>query len=319
VNPLYLTEADVIATFPIREAMTVVENAARALAAGAAQNRPRQRAFMGTTVLQVLAAAYGGRLGHKSYTVAPGGRGPRFWVTLYADTGEMLAIIEADAMGQLRTGSASGVATRFMAREDASILAVIGTGWQARSQMEAVFHARHITEVRAYGRDPQRRAMFCEEMSAILGTTVKPVESARAAVEGADVICTMTSSSQPVFEGAWLKPGAHVNAAGSNRANAAEIDADTVQRAAIIAVEDLAQANVEAGDLLAAEAAGVFSWSQPVLLSDIVSGATPGRTSADEITLFDSLGIGLWDVAAASYVFDACVVEGRGTRLPIPS
>jgi len=319
VNPLYLTEGDVVATLSVRDALTLVEDAARALAAGKAQNRPRQRAYTGSSVIQVLAAAYGGRMGHKTYTVAPKGRGARFWVLLFADDGEMLAMIEADALGQIRTGAASGVATRFLAREDARTLGVIGTGWQARSQLEAVFRVRHIERIRAYGRNRDRLLNFCEEMSAKVGVAVEPADSAQAAVADADVVCTMTNAGTPVLEGAWLKPGAHLNAAGSNRANAQEIDAEAVRRASVVVVEDTAQARVEAGDLIGAAGAGAFDWDRAVLLSDVVAGSAPGRTADDQITLFDSLGIGLWDVAAASFVFDACVVEGRGTRLPIPS
>ena len=319
MNPLYLTEGDVVATFTIRDALTVVEDAARALADGRAQNRPRQRAYLPSSVIQVLAASYGSRLGHKTYTVAMKGRGARFWHTMFNDAGEMLAIMEADALGQLRTGAASGVATRFLARDDAHTLAVIGTGWQARSQLEACFHVRNITRVLVYGRNPEHRANFCEEMSARIGHAIEPVENARAAVADADVVCTMTSSTTPVLEGAWLRPGTHVNAAGSNRANAQEIDVATVTRAAVVAVEDLAQAKVESGDLQAANETAAWSWDRTTLLSDIIAGKALGRTSDDQITLFESLGIGLWDLAAASHVFDRCITENRGTRLPIPS
>jgi len=319
VNPLYLTEGDVVATLTIRDALTLVEDAARALAENRAQNRPRQRAYTASSVIQVLAAAYGGRMGHKTYTVAPKGRGARFWYTLFNENGEMLAIMEADALGQMRTGAASGVATRFLAREDASTLGIIGTGWQARSQLEACFHARNISRILVYGRDAKRRADFCERMSEKVSAKIEPVKTAREAVADADVICTMTSSSTPVLEGAWLREGAHVNAAGSNRANAQEIDVEAVTRAAVVAVEDIAQAKVESGDLRAANETAHWSWDHATHLSDIIAGHALGRTSDDQITLFESLGTGLWDLAAASHVFDACVVEGRGMRLPIPS
>jgi ornithine cyclodeaminase/alanine dehydrogenase-like protein (mu-crystallin family) len=319
MNPLYLTEGDVAATLTVRDALTLVEDAARALAEGRAENKPRQRAYTKSSVIQVLAAAYGGRMGHKTYTVAPKARGARFWVLLFDDAGQMLAMIEADRLGQIRTGAASGVATRFMSRDDASTLTVIGTGWQARTQLEACFHVRPIKRVLVYGRDPERRANFCEEMSAHLGHAVEPVDSAREAVAEADVICTMTSSATPVLEGAWLKAGAHVNAAGSNRANAQEIDVEAVTRANVVAVEDIAQAKVESGDLRAANETAHWSWDHATRLSDIVAGHALGRTSDDQITLFESLGIGLWDIAAASHVFDRCVIEGRGTALPIPS
>jgi ornithine cyclodeaminase/alanine dehydrogenase-like protein (mu-crystallin family) len=319
VNPLFLTEGDVTATLTVRDAITVVEDAARALGLGEAQNMPRQRAYLGSSVLQVLPAAYGGRMGHKTYTVATKGRGAAFWVLLFNDNGEMLAIIEADALGQMRTGAASGVASRFMAREDAHTLGIIGTGWQARSQLEAVAHVRDITTIHVYGRDRARRESFCEEMSERVGLRIVPVDSAREAVSDADIVCTMTPSTTPVFEGAWLRAGAHVNAAGSNRPIAQEIDSETVRRAAIVALEDLAQAQVESGDLLAAERSGDWNWDRAVLLSDIAAGKVPGRTSDDQITLFESLGVGIWDVAAASFVFDACVAQGRGTRLAMPS
>ncbi len=319
MNPLYLTEGDVAATLTVRDALGFVEDAARALAEGRAQNRPRQRAYLESSVIQVLAASYAGRMGHKTYTVAMKGRGARFWYSLFNDNGEMLAVIEADTLGQIRTGAASGVATRFMAREDAHTLAVIGTGWQARTQLEACFHVRDFARVLVYGRNAERRAAFAEEMSEKLGGAVEAVESAQRAAEDADVICTMTSASTPVLEGAWLKTGAHVNAAGSNRANAQEIDVEVVRRAAVIAVEDVAQAKVESGDLRAANEAGAFTWEKATLLSDIIAGHALGRTGDDQTTLFESLGIGLWDIAAASQVYDRCIIEGRGTRLPIPS
>ena len=319
MNPLYLTEGDVVATLTIRDALTLVEHAARALAEGRAQNRPRQRAYLPSAVIQVLAASYESRMGHKTYTVAMKGRGARFWYTLFNDNGEMLALMEADALGQIRTGAVSGVATRFLARNDAHTLAVIGTGWQARSQLEACFHVRDFTRILVYGRNPERRAMFCEEMAARIGHAIEPVDSARDAVAEADVVCTMTSASKPVLEGAWLRPGTHVNAAGSNRATAQEIDIETVTRASVVAVEDLAQAKVESGDLQAANESGDWSWERATLLSDVVAGHTLGRTADDQITMFESLGIGLWDIAAASHVFNTCIVEGRGTKLPIPS
>jgi ornithine cyclodeaminase/alanine dehydrogenase-like protein (mu-crystallin family) len=318
-NPLYLTEGDVAATFTVRDALTLVEDAARALALGEAMNRPRQRAFTKSVGINVLVAAYGGRLGHKTYTIAPKGRGARFWYTLFDDNGEMLAILEADTLGQIRTGAASGVATRFLAREDAKVLAMLGTGWQARTQLEAVGHVRPIERALVYGRDPQRRADFCEEMSEHVSFALEPVGDAGAAVAQADVVCTTTTAHEPLFDGARLKPGTHVNAAGSNHANHREIDTATVTRAAIVAVEDLAQAQMEAGDLIIPAGDGAWSWDRASLLSDVVAGKAPARTADAQITLFESLGVGLWDVAAAGFVFDRCVTEGRGTRLPFPS
>ncbi len=319
MNPLYLTEADVRATLTMGDALRLLEDAARAQAEGRADNRPRQRAHLPSAVIQNLTAAYDEHMGHKTYTVAYKGRGARFWYTLFAASGEMLSLMEADSLGQIRTGAASGLATKVLARAEVRTLAVIGTGWQAHSQLEAVCAVRPIERVRVYGRDPERQRAFCAEMSAKVGVAVEPAASAREAVESADVISTMTSSTTPVFEGAWLSAGAHVNAAGSNRPNAQEIDVETVRRAAVVAVEDVAQAKVESGDLQAANETAGWDWNRVTRLSDIVAGHALGRTGDEQITLFESLGIGLWDIAVAIHVYDACVAQGRGTRLPIPS
>jgi alanine dehydrogenase len=314
--PLYLTEADVAATFSMTDALRVLDAAARKIADGSAMNAPRQRVGAGGAMLQVLPAALDGRSGHKCYTVAK--RGATFWVTLYGPDGAMLALIEANTLGQIRTGAASGLATRYMARGDARSLGMIGTGFQARTQIEAICAVRPIEHVRVWGRNPERLRAFCAELSGRLDRGFQAVGSARAAVAGADVVGTMTSSSEPVIAGEWLEPGTHVNAAGSNRASASEIDVETVRRSAIVAVEDVAQAKIEAGDLLAAVAAGAFDWTQAIRLADIVAGRAPGRTVREQITLFESLGVGIWDVAAANHIYDACVEQHRGTELPFP-
>jgi ornithine cyclodeaminase/alanine dehydrogenase-like protein (mu-crystallin family) len=315
MSPLYLTEADVRATLAVAPCIDLLDAAARAQVDGGAENKPRQRVFGDGVMMHVLPAAYGAFAGHKTYSVgAP--RGARFWYTLFGTGGEWLALIEADGLGQIRTGAASGLATRVMARADAHDLAVIGTGWQARTQLEAVLAARTIDRIRVYGRDRDRLERFCAEMSELAKLDVEPSASAKDCVTGADIVCTMTNAMTPVFEGSWLAEGAHVNAAGSNRANAQEIDIETVHRAAIVAVEDVAQAKVESGDLRSANEAGTWHWDDATRLADIVAGAAIGRTSDDQITLFESLGIGLWDLAAARHVY--AHAGERGTRMSIP-
>jgi ornithine cyclodeaminase/alanine dehydrogenase-like protein (mu-crystallin family) len=230
----------------------------------------------------------------------------------------MLALIEADKLGQLRTGAASGLATRVLACPDARVATIVGTGWQARTQLEAVCRVRPIERAYAYGRDPAHQRAFCDDMTALLQLPVEPANDLAGALARSQVAITMTGASEPVLFGAQLAPGTHVNAAGSNRATAEEIDADVVRRASVVAVESLAQAKAESGDLLGAERAGAFDWSRAVLLSDLVAGNVPGRTHDDEITLFESLGVGLWDIAAASYVYDRCVESGRGREVDLP-
>jgi ornithine cyclodeaminase/alanine dehydrogenase len=287
------------------------------LASGKAVNAPRQRVKADGPMLQMLPAALETRVGYKAYTIGPDG--VRFMVSLYGSQGELLAIIEANQLGQIRTGAASGLATKILARENATTLGMIGTGFQARTQVEAVCAVRPIERVFAYGRDFARLTTFCDEVAARINVPVVAVRNPRDAIVEADVVCTMTSASRPVFEGRWLKDGAHVNAAGSNRITAQEIDVETVRRASLVTVEDVAQAKVESGDLRVASEAGAFRWLDAVPLSSVVAGTVEGRRDASEITLFESLGIGLWDVAAASYVYDTCVADGRGREIDLPS
>jgi ornithine cyclodeaminase/alanine dehydrogenase len=313
----YLTEGDVVATLTVPRAIDVLEAASRALAADKAVNAPRQRVKAEGPMLHMLPAALESRVGFKAYTAGPDG--VRFLVSLYGSHGELLAIIEANQLGQIRTGAASGLATKVLAREDAATLGVIGTGFQARTQVEAVCAVRPIRRVLAYGRDAERLTAFCEGVAARVDVPVVGVTNPRDAIVEADVVCTMTSASRPVFEGRWLKDGTHVNAAGSNRITAQEIDVETVRRASLVTVEDVAQAKVESGDLRVAVEAGAFRWLDAVPLASVVAGTVAGRRDAGEITLFESLGIGLWDLAAASYVYDSCLAHGRGREVDLPS
>ncbi len=313
----YLTEDDVAATLSVAQTIDLLEAACRAQAAGDAVNAPRQRVQAGGPMLQVLPAALGDRAGLKAYTIGPDG--VRFLVSLFGSHGELLAIVEANTLGQIRTGAASGLATKLLARTDAARLAVIGTGFQAQTQVEAVCAVRPIERVFAYGRDRDRLTAFCNSVAARTGVPVLAADGPRDAIAEADIVCTMTSASRPVFEGSWLNAGTHVNAAGSNRSTAQEIDIETVRRASLVAVDDLAQAKVESGDLREAVEAGVFRWLDAVPLAGLAAGTIEGRGDPLDITLFESLGIGLWDVAAASHVYDACIVAGRGRELDLPS
>ncbi len=317
MSVLYLGEGDVAATLTMRDALRLLEAAAREHAGGTAMNQPRERVRAGKSTLHVLPAALGGYLGHKCYTT--GARAAKFWVTLYAASGEMLAIIEADRLGALRTGAASGIASRALARPDAAELGIIGTGNQARTQAAAVCAMLPIARVRAYGRDPVRRAAFASEMQAALERPVLAVETARDAVEGADVIVTITSATEPVLFADDLREGVHINAAGANRLPNRELDVAVVARATTVAVEDVAQAQVESADLREAVDAGAFGWNEAVRLADIIAGTAVGRRNPSDITLFKSLGIGLWDVAVAAHVFETARSRGLGTHLPIPA
>ena len=301
---LALTETDVEQLLTMNDALRVVEDALRELGHTRASNRPRQRVRMPNGVLQVMSAGLPtrGYAGFKYYTsFRPQ---TRFWFHLIdASNGDLLAIMQADRLGQQRTGAASGVATQYLARADASSIGIIGTGWQAESQLEAVCAVRQIRIVQCYSRDVERRKKFAEEMSARLNVDVRDVDSAEEAVRAADIVITATHAREPVLRGEWLKPGTHVNAVGSNRAEAREIDDAVVVRSAFVCADSIEQAKIEAGDLLAPIERGVFSWERVKELGDLVSGRLAGRADRDQITLFKSLGIALEDVAVGAWVY----------------
>jgi len=302
---LYIEEKEVEKLLNMEEAVRAVEDAFKWLGEGAAVNIPRSRVRLPGHTLHVMSAGIPALnlTGLKAYTTTR--HGARFAVLLFqADTGELLATIEADRLGQMRTGAASGVATKYMAREDAATVGVIGTGWQARSQLAAVCAVRDVTRVKAFGRDRPRREAYCREMSDDLGLPVQPADSAHACVDEADIVITVTSAAHPVLEGAWLAPGTHVNAAGSNALVRSEIDEETVRRSSVIAVDSREQARVECGDLLAPVEKGMLQWDSITELADVVAGRAPGRMKPGDITLFESQGLAAEDVAVAAVVYE---------------
>jgi len=314
--PLFIREQDVKQLLTMDDALDAVEEAFRLQGLGRTDNRPRQRPRLERTMLQVMSAALPGiGFGLKAYTIASGG--VRFVVLLWdEETGDLQAVIEAAYMGQMRTGAASGVATRHLARSDAATVGIFGTGTQAPTQLEAVCAVRPIEHVWAYSPTPEHRRRFAAEMSERLDVTVDPVDTPRAAVTDADVVITITKAAEPLFDGDWLRPGVHVNAAGSNRPSAREIDLRTVERADLVTIDDRAQGRVEAGDLIAAVEQGALSWDRVVELGQIVAGTRKGRRAPDDVTLFESLGVAIEDVAVARRVVDKALRLDVGEDLP---
>jgi ornithine cyclodeaminase/alanine dehydrogenase-like protein (mu-crystallin family) len=315
---LLLTESDVTALLPMSLALEAVEQVFRWQGEGRLSNRPRVRLPVPGGLLHVMPAALPEArvMGLKAYATVRGGA--KFVVLLFAaDSGGLLAVIEADRLGQMRTGAASGVATRYLARLDADRVGCYGTGWQARSQLEAVCAVRRVREVRVYGRDPARRARFAEEMTGALGLRVVAVDQPEAAARDAGILVTITNSRTPVLEGRWIAPGAHVNAAGSNALQRAELDVEAVRRAAVVVTDSLEQARVECGDLVAPIEQGVLRWEDVHELGEVVAGKHPGRPSADAITLFESQGVAMEDVAVAVRLVERARERGVGMEIPI--
>lgn len=316
--PLFLTEDDVARLLTMAEALEAVEEAFRQHGQGSAVNRPRARVRVPQGILHVMAAGLPreGVLGFKAYT-AFGGT-VRFHVHLYsAEDGRLLAILEADRLGRIRTGAASGVATKYLGRPEASVVGIFGTGWQAGSQLQAICAVREVREVRAYGRDAARRVAFCREMEAALQVPVRSAPEPRAVVEGADIVTTMTTAKAPVFDGRWLEEGTHLNAAGSNFPQKQEIDEAAVTAARRIVVDSKEQAQIECGDLIAPISRGLLSWDQVHELGEVVAGKIPGRERPEDITLFESQGLALEDMAVAAVVYRKALREKVGREVPL--
>ena len=257
-----------------------------------------------------------GVTGIKVYTASR--KGARFLVLLYdGESGDMLAMIEADRLGQMRTGAASGVATKYMAPSDAETVGIYGTGWQAESQLMAVCGVRKIKSIAAFGRNAERREAFANKMTALLGIEVTPAASAEDAARGRSIVITATSAREPVLKGEWIEPGTHLNVVGSNFLSKAEVDIETIRRASIIAVDSIEQSRLEAGDLMPAIERGVISWESVTELGQIVAGRNPGRTSEDEITIFKSNGIALEDISTALRVYNVARERGVGEQIDL--
>jgi alanine dehydrogenase len=315
---ILLRESDVKKIANMGMAIESVEEAFRLQGEKKAENTPRRRCRLERGLLHVMSASLPtkGFAGLKSYSTVD--TETRFHVLLYSgDDGRLLAVIEADWLGRLRTGAATGVATKYMARADASKVGILGTGGQARTQLQAVCAVRPVSSIVAYGRNRERCETFCQEMSETLGIRVQPAAGPERAVRGQDIVITATTANEPVFKGEWLAPGTHINAIGSNHRNRQEIDVEAVRRSACVVVDSAEQAMLESGDLAPAAEAGAFYWEDARELGLVVIGEFPGREDASEITLFKSLGIALEDVALAGKIFQAAEKAGAGERLPL--
>ncbi len=314
---LFLSENDVcqVATMPL--ALETVEMSLREHALGGAVNIPRERTRIQKGALHLLQGAVDCLeiIGFKAYTSTR--EGNRFLIHLYnANSGRLEAIIEANFLGMLRTGAASGIASRYLSRPEARVAGMFGAGWQARGQLAALCQVRPIQQAKVFARDQQRLEEFCLEQSRQLNIQVIPAANAEEVVRGSDIVTTVTTSATPLFDSAWLEPGCHINAVGSNALIRTEIDEKTIRRCDPVVVDARDVAARECGDLLPLLEKGRIRWTQIPELGEIIVGRVPGRTSPTQITLFESHGMAIQDLALAAQVLRQAKQQGLGSELP---
>lgn len=316
----HLKESDVRRILTMPKAVELVRQAFLDRGQGKAFDVPRRRTRQSGGHLHILqgAAPELNLIGFKAYYLKPNARTFYLHLINHSD-GNLEALIEADWLGMMRTGAATGVATDCLARKDASVVACFGTGRHAVTQLQGVAAVRRLTDVRAFGRNQERQRDFCAAMSEQLGIPVRPVHNEAEALDGADIVNVMTRSATPLFDGALLAPGQHVNAAGANALDRREIDLMAIKRCERIVVDSREVARGECGDLLPAIEQGLLYWENIPDLSDILLGRRPGRASDAEITLFESHGMALQDIYVGNYVLHLARAQGIGTDLPLGS
>ena len=315
---LILTDAQVREVVTMDAMMDAVEEMHRHYARGEAILVERRNVVIGEGQLALMGGGltYLGLFGAKTYTTVQGRQ--QYHVTLYeAATGRLLAFIHANWLGALRTGATTGVAVRHLANPNARVLGMIGTGYQAQTQVLAASRARQLQEVKVFSRRPEPRAAFARQMSQVLGMPVTAVDSSRHAVEGSDIVVCLTTTRDPVLDGSWLEEGSLLVSAGPVTLNSQEVDETSVRRASRVIVDSLEQAPHEAGELVAAVEKGVISWDQVAALPQVVAGLSPGRSNATEIIYVKHFGIGVVDIAAAKLAYDAAIERGIGLEVDI--
>jgi alanine dehydrogenase len=306
VTPLYLKESDVLEFLDMPSCLQALREAFAEEAKGQANIVPRTRWPFGSVRLNVMG---GGERASKRFAVKCYGGGA-FHVLYYTEGKGLLAIVEANALGAIRTGAASAIATEKMARPGAGKVALVGTGRQARTQALALKAVGMLNELAVAARDHAKLEAFCEKLAKELGAPVRAAASVEDAVSGADIVVTATGSAEPVLKQVWLAPGAHVNAMGANAANRREIDADCVLKASLVVTDHIEQAKMEAAEFIDLAKAGRFDWASVKPLHQVLAGPPIARDGKAH-TLFKSLGVGLEDVAAAAVVYDRAVASGR--------
>ena len=320
---LIVNAAQVRQLLPMAACMDVMEDALKALERGDAFNPLRSFTWLPDKrgLLAAMPALNDAAMAVKVISVMPGNHGTEYEshmgaVLLFeAEYGRPLTLIDASSITAIRTAAVSGVATRLLANDAASDLAILGTGVQAESHLAAMLAARDIRRVRAWSRGADNRARFAAWAKDRFDVEVEPMETARAAVAGADIICTTTSATEPVLLGQWLSPGAHLNVVGAATPDAREVDTDAMVNARLF-VDRRESTLSEAGDFLIPKGEGVVGDDHiQAELGEILLGQAAGRKTPEEITLFKSLGLAVEDLASAQYIYQQAVAQGIGTAV----
>jgi ornithine cyclodeaminase/alanine dehydrogenase-like protein (mu-crystallin family) len=313
---LVLTEDDVRRVLTMEMALEAVEQGLRRLALDEAVNISRARAQTDHAMLHTMSAAAKtlGYMGYKSYGTSR--KGAHFHVGLYdGRTAALVALIQADYLGQVRTGAASGVATQYMARHDATEVGLFGSGKQARTQLEAVCKVRKVRRVQVYSPNDERRRKFAAEMEEVCQCEVQPVPRPELAAEDKDIVITATSSREPVLSGNWIAEGTHLNVIGSNFLGKAEVDAVCVRRCGSIIVDSKDQARIEAGDFVQALEEGSIHWADIHEIGQVIVGRYTGRAHPEDVTMFKSMGIAIEDLSVAARVYQKAQETGLGRMI----
>jgi len=306
---LYITDAEVRRLVGMEDALAALEGAFAHWEADGTANVPRQRMKLPVRSMNMMAAALPAEdvFGHKAYF-----RGCQLFTLFSIGERRLLALIEAQTLGALRTGAATGIAARRLARADARTVGLVGAGRQGRTQLMAVCATHDIREVRVFSRTSETRDAFASGMADTLGIPVVASPDAESCIRGADIAIAMTNSAEPVILGDWLAPGAFVAATGANAYARRELDDAAVLRADRIVTDQRSQARMEARELIDLADAGGLVWEDVVELGDIVAGRAPGRQSDDQILVFKSLGIALEDVAFGKVIYERALAAGAG-------
>lgn len=314
---LAISEDEIKALLPIEECINSMEQAFMDWGNSAATNMPRYRLPLKNGALQVMAGSSAEQevTGLKTYATG-GNEGTQMIVLLYSTlTGKPIAILNSNILGQIRTGAASGLATKYLTADTQKTVTIIGSGFQAETQLSAVTSVREINKAFVYSRNKINRENFAKKMSKKLNIEIEPVTKPENAIAYSDIICTITNSREPVFPGDYLQHGTHINAAGSNHWARRELDAQTISKCNVVVCDDIDNAKSECGELIWAAETRKFNWQRAFNLKDVVSGRINTEGFLDTTSLFESQGLGLEDVYAGMHVYKKAIDAGLGKEI----